>query len=159
MVVGEDHARRLLGHFGTRDAHRHADVGRLQRRRVVDAVAGHRHHLAAALKRLHDAQLVPGRDTGEHRGLKRGFIEAGLIQLVELDAGEHRCTWIDDAQIGRNARCRARMVAGNHDHADAGLAGLGDGDGGFLAWRIDDADGAEVFQTLFQCRRLCRIGR
>ena len=39
-------------------AHRHADVGALQRRRVVDAVAGHRDELALRLQRLDDADLL-----------------------------------------------------------------------------------------------------
>ena len=55
VVVGEDHLRGFLGHLGPGDAHGHADVGGLQRRRVVDAVAGHRHDLALGLERVDDA--------------------------------------------------------------------------------------------------------
>ena len=43
---------------------------------------------------------------------------APFVQLVELDAGEHRRTGIDDAEIGGDAHRRARVVAGDHDHAD-----------------------------------------
>ena len=39
VVVGEHHVGRLLGHVGPGDAHGHADVGGLERRRVVDPVA------------------------------------------------------------------------------------------------------------------------
>ena len=46
VVVGEHHVGRLLRDVGAGDAHRDADVGGLQRRRVVDAVAGHRHDRA-----------------------------------------------------------------------------------------------------------------
>ena len=48
VVVGQDHVGGILRHVGAGDAHRHADVGRLQRRGVVHAVAGHRHDLAVA---------------------------------------------------------------------------------------------------------------
>ena len=44
------------------DAHRDADVGSSQRRRVVHAVAGDRHDAALALERRHDAQLLIGGD-------------------------------------------------------------------------------------------------
>ena len=45
---------------GADPAHRDADVGALQRRRVVDAVAGHRDEFAARLQRLDDADLLLG---------------------------------------------------------------------------------------------------
>ena len=60
VVVGEHHVGRLFRHVGPGDAHRDADVGRLQRRRVVHAVAGHRHDRARAPQRVDDAQLVFG---------------------------------------------------------------------------------------------------
>ena len=50
IVVRQDHVRSLLGHVRAGDAHGDADVRPLQRRRVVDAVAGHRHHVAARLQ-------------------------------------------------------------------------------------------------------------
>ena len=62
VVVGEDHVRRLLGDVGAGDAHRDADVRRLQRGRVVDAVAGHRDDPAVGLQRVDDPQLVLRRD-------------------------------------------------------------------------------------------------
>ena len=51
VVVGEDHRRGLLGDLGAGDPHRDADVGLLQRGRVVDAVAGHRDDVALPLER------------------------------------------------------------------------------------------------------------
>ena len=69
VVVGEDHVRRLLGHVGAGDAHRDADVGRLQRRRVVHAVARHRDDLAVRLQRVDDPQLVLRRDARVDRDL------------------------------------------------------------------------------------------
>lgn len=52
VVVHQDHVGRLLADVGSRLAHGHADVGRLQRHRVVDAVARHGHHGAQVLERL-----------------------------------------------------------------------------------------------------------
>ena len=47
-VVVEQHERGgLARHVGAALAHGDADVGGLERRRVVHAVAGHRHDLAA----------------------------------------------------------------------------------------------------------------
>ena len=42
------------------DAHRHADIGSLERGRVVDAVARHRHHLAAVLQHPTSCSLCVG---------------------------------------------------------------------------------------------------
>ena len=41
IVIRQNHIRRALGDVGTRDAHGDADVSRLERGRIVDAVAGH----------------------------------------------------------------------------------------------------------------------
>jgi hypothetical protein len=51
VVVEQHHVRRLARDVGAALAHRHADVGRLQRRRVVHAVAGHGGELAGRLQR------------------------------------------------------------------------------------------------------------
>ncbi len=60
VVVLQHHVRRVLRHVGAGDAHGDADVRLLQRRRVVDAVAGHRHDVPARLQGLHDVQLLLG---------------------------------------------------------------------------------------------------
>ena len=56
------HVGGFFGHVRAGHAHRHADVGSLQRGRVVDAVARHRHRRACTLQRLHNPQLVFGVD-------------------------------------------------------------------------------------------------
>jgi hypothetical protein len=60
VVVQQHHVGGFLGNVGAGDAHGHADVGLLERRRVVDAVAGHGHDVAAVLQRLDDLELVLG---------------------------------------------------------------------------------------------------
>jgi hypothetical protein len=58
VVIEQHQVGGLAGHVGARLAHRHPDRRLAQRRRIVDAVAGHGHHMAAAAQRLGDAQLV-----------------------------------------------------------------------------------------------------
>mgnify|MGYP006953451880 CR=1 FL=1 len=60
VIIGKHHFRRLLGHLGTLYPHRHAHVGALERRRIIDAVAGHGNDLAAGLQRLYQLQLLLG---------------------------------------------------------------------------------------------------
>src|SRR5690606_21445834 len=66
VVVGQHHVRGFPGDVGARAAHGDADVGLFHRGRVVDAVTGHGHDLPGPPQRPHDAQLVVGRDAGEH---------------------------------------------------------------------------------------------
>src|SRR3954470_7848615 len=49
VVVGDDHRRGFLGDLRAGDPHRDADVGALERGRVVDAVAGHADDVTLAL--------------------------------------------------------------------------------------------------------------
>ena len=68
-IVVEQHQRGGLPRdVGAAPAHRDADMGGLQRRRVVDAVAGHRDDLAIGLQRLDDAKLLFGQRAGEDGG-------------------------------------------------------------------------------------------
>ena len=54
VVVEEDHGAGLPRGIGAGDPHRHADVGPLQRRGIVDPIAGHRHQLTLGLQCLDD---------------------------------------------------------------------------------------------------------
>jgi hypothetical protein len=42
------------------------------------------------------------------------------------------------------------MISGDHNHADTCAVRLGDRNSGFLSRRIDDPDGADEDQVLFQ---------
>jgi hypothetical protein len=66
VVVEEHQVGGLARHVGARAAHGHPDRRLAQRRRVVDAVAGHRHHVAPLAQRPGDAQLVLRGDPGHH---------------------------------------------------------------------------------------------
>ena len=80
VVVGEDHRRGLLGDLRPGDAHGDADVGRLQRRCVVDAIARHGHDVTAALPGFDDTLFMLGRYAGIHRGF---FDARGKIGIAE----------------------------------------------------------------------------
>jgi hypothetical protein len=81
----------LDGHVGA-SAHGDADVGLRQCRRIVDAVAGHRHLVAFGLQILDDACLVRGQYVG---------------------------TDFVDAQAAGDGTRRAFVVAGGHDDRQA----------------------------------------
>ena len=118
VVVGQHHVGRLLRHVGAGDAHRHADVGGLQRGRIVHAVAGHGDDRAARLQRLDDAQLVLGIDARVDRHLAHRAPERVVGHLLELRAGD-RTPLASDAELRGDDRGGGRMVAGDHDRADA----------------------------------------
>ena len=86
-----DHVARFFRRLRA-GVHRHADVGLRQRRRVVGAVAGHRHQLAVGLLALDERHLVLG------RRLREEVVHAGF---------------------GGDRRGGERIVAGDHHGLDA----------------------------------------
>ena len=103
VVVQQDEVRGLAGDVGAGSAHRDPDVGLLQRRAVVDAVTGHRHHVPSGPERAGDAQLAlrrhPAHDHAvaieegsEHRLVVR---EVAVLQddRVRAGAGRPRGRW------------------------------------------------------------------
>ena len=65
VVVGQHHVGGLLGHLRAGPAHRHADVGALESRSVVDAVPGHGDDVPLLLEGFEDLELVRGRNSRE----------------------------------------------------------------------------------------------
>ncbi len=86
-----DHVAGFLGGLRA-GVHGHADVGLRERRRVVGAVAGHRHQSPACLFLADQRELVFGRGLGEE------VVDPGLLR--DGGGGE-------------------RVVARDHDRADA----------------------------------------
>ena len=89
VIVGEHHVGGLFRDIGAGDAHRDPDIGGLERRRIVDAVAGHRHDLAAALEALDDPQLVFGIDPRIHLNLVDNAIELGVADCRQIGPAQH----------------------------------------------------------------------
>ena len=75
VVVGEDDVSSLLGDIGPGDSHGDPDIRGLERGGVVDAVTGHRDHLATSLQRLDDPELVLGVDARVDGHLAHGAVE------------------------------------------------------------------------------------
>ena len=124
IVVGEHQGGGFLGHLGAGDPHGDADVGGLQRRRVVDAVASHGHDVATRLQCLDDAQLVFGRDTGEHGGFLHQFGQCGRVEAVEHAAFVRLA---GQAEFAGDGRRRDGVIAGDHLHRHAGGPAQADG--------------------------------
>ena len=66
VVVEQDQGCRLARDVRAAATHGDADVGGLERRSVVDAVAGHGDDLPICLQRHYDAQLLLGYDAGKY---------------------------------------------------------------------------------------------
>ena len=103
-----------------RCAHGHADVRPLERRRVVDAVAGHGDDCASALQCLDEAQLLLRRDTSGHVGRQGPLHEGVVVDAGEIRAGHGRLGR-HQANLAGDGACRERVVAGDHLHPDPGL--------------------------------------
>ena len=86
VVVEQDQRRGLARDVGAATAHGDADVGGLERRRVVDAVASHRDHFAAGLERGHDAQFVLRHGAAEDVDFADARREFRFVHLRQLGA-------------------------------------------------------------------------
>ena len=106
VVVEQDQVGGLARHVGARSAHGDADVGLLERRAVVDPVAGHRHDVARRLQGAGDAQLVLRATPGPRR-CRRG--RAGRAERVRRRRAGRRPTRTGPS--GRRSPPRAAIAA------------------------------------------------
>ena len=109
VVVEQDHVGRLFAHVAAGDAHGDADVGLLERRRVVDAVAGDGHDGALALTALHNDQLLLRRGAREHN------LRVVAQQVVNLDRRH-----VLQVVAVHHARLGVARIHLAHGHAQAG---------------------------------------
>ena len=154
VVVGDDHVGRLLGHLRPLDAHRHADVGLLQGRRVVDAVAGHGDDLAAPLEGLDELQLVLRRDAGEDAGCRNDPVETCDVESLEFAGMHGRERPAErvavEPELPTDLRCGGRLVSGDHDGPDPRLATRGDGVLHLIPERVDHPDEADEHEVAIE---------
>ena len=127
---------RGVGGTGYRDA----DIGLLERRSIVDPVAGHRHDVTTLLQGLDDAVLV----LGEHLGKAIGFLDLAdrrrWQRPMRHAPGEQRLGRPDvgaDTQLPGNLLGDGDVVAGDHLDRDAVAAGFGNGRRGVFAGWIE----------------------
>ena len=145
VVVGQHDLGGLLGRLGALAAHGDADIGLLERRRIVDPVAGHRHHRAPGLQCAHHPQLVLGTGAGEHIGLGGQHRQVRIIDRVQVTAFHHHRI-LGQAELPGDGRGGGGVVAGDHLHRDAGAAAVGDRGHRLGARWIDEADQAQEQQ-------------
>ena len=89
-IVGEHHIGGAFGNLGAALAHCAANIGGLERGRIVHAVAGHGYHLAALLQGPHDAHLMFRRHARINGAMGRTAAQFFIRHGVQLRAGEHR---------------------------------------------------------------------
>ena len=148
IVVGQHHFGGFLGRLGAVAAHGDADIGALQRRCVVDAVAGHGDDLAAGLQGHHQAQLVLRAGAGEDIDRQRSFLQALIVEGIDIVAGEHGVV-VGKTQLRGDRPGGAAVIAGDHLDANAGLPAFGHRLDGLGAGRIDQSEETEQRQPGF----------
>ena len=160
VVVQQHHAGGLTRHVGAALAHGHANVGALEGRGIVHAIAGHGDNFALRLQGFHNADFLrridPGVDLHLHHALQQGRI----VQRGQVLPGQHlRLRVGHDAQALRNGARGGRMVAGDHDRRDARADAVTHGGGGLGARRVDQRDQTEKLQVLFDFVGRQRVGQ
>jgi hypothetical protein len=131
VVVHDHDVGALLGDLGALDTHGQPDVGLLERRRVVGAVAGDRDHVALLLQALYQHQLVHGQRPRHHADAVHDLqllLRRHGAELVPLDDNTIAIVVRDDAALLGNGTGRENVVAGDHLDRDTRLrAGLNGG--------------------------------
>ena len=131
--------------------HRDADVGRLERRPVVDAVPHEADNVPLAMQCLDNRRLLRGRHLGEHRGTLRR-----LGHLIRRHGGQLRAKYnrinVQTDLPADLARNDGVVTGQDLDGHAAGLE-FGEGFGGGVPRRVKKGDEAEQYQV-----RLIRHG-
>ena len=123
-------------------AERDADVGALQRRGVVDPVAGHGDRVAPVLEPGDECELLVRGHSGIHADVGRLVGHAVAVQV----GTRHRARGVDPHLPGDRASGR-RMVPGGHQQRDTSGACQGDGSSGVVPRGVaqrDQRDRGEV---------------
>jgi len=158
IVVRQHHVRSLLRHVRAGNPHSDSNVGRLERRCVVDPIARHGHDIAAAPQRLNDPELVLRSHPRIDRCRQDQRIQIPVRCRADLTAGRNRKVRAD-AQFGGDSARGRRMVASDHDWPNASAMGGGDGQLRFFSRRVHDPDQPKKDQILFKVTASLDIDR
>ena len=150
VVVHQRHVGSALGNVGAGDAHGTTDISRLESRRVIDAVAGHRHNVAALLPRFHDADFVRRRDAREHAVLGDVLIQLIFCKRFHFRPADGKLAFVQDAELLGNGGGGNNVVAGDHDGVDAGGVTVVDSVLDFFTRRVDHTNQTGEGQIAFQ---------
>src|SRR5208337_3732104 len=149
---------RLFRHLGAFDPHGDADVCFFQRRRVVDAVAGHGDDLPVGLDRLHEPELVLGARAGEDVDLPHAVLQRRIVHRLDLGSRDRRFAVADAEHFGDGGRGDL-VVAGDRGHTNTATVTFPHRVDRLLAGRVHEADEAEQDQVFRQVFRLEPIRR
>ena len=145
-IILQQHQRsRLAGDVRSPAAHRDADVGRLECRGIVDAVAGHGDDFAIGLEGVHQPQLLFGHDAGKQADVlnaPRQLFVRPLVQLGSADGliGMAEADLPPDVLRGRG------IVSRDHHHPDSGAVALLDCLGDPGPNRVGEPDQAQELE-------------
>ncbi len=139
VVVGEHHIGRAFGHVGAGDAHRDADIGPLDGRRVIDAIASHGDHLVVAAQGVNDAHLVLRRHTGKDGGMFYFLRQGAIVHAIQIGAGVHLVAFAQQPDALGYRPAGVGIVAGDHDRAQPSRARLEQRRFDFGARRVNHA--------------------
>ena len=149
VVIGEHHVRGFLGDGSAREPHRDPDIRCLDGRSIVDAVAGHSHHIPMMLQSFHYAEFVLGRHPRINGRSLHGRGKAILRHTIQFGSCHNAARCICDAQFSRNGQCRCWVVARDHDGANPGRLALSYRFGRLIPRRIDHPHQPHVDQVAF----------
>ncbi len=139
VVIGQHHIRSSFGYIGAGDAHRDADIGALDRRGVIDAIAGHGDHFVIRAQGIDDAHLVLWRNPGKDSRMFHLFRQGAVVHLIQLCAGVHFVARLQQPNAFGHCPASIGIIAGDHDSAQPGAARLFQGRFYFWAGRVDHA--------------------
>ena len=147
VVVQQHDGCRLARHVRTAPTHGNAHMRGLERGCVVDAVAGHGDDFTVLFERLHDAQLLLWRNAGADADALHALAQCSIVELRQFVAGEQllRRADVELCRLRNGAR-RGRIVARDHDDANASTAALGHRVHDLGAQRVGQAQQANEFK-------------
>ena len=115
---------------------------------IVHAIARHGHHFAAGLQGLYQAQFLRRCDAGTDAHLPQALAQGGIVQTGQFVAREHiaiEALTLQTGLSGDHAR-GGWVVAGDHDHADAGAVALRNRFLNVRTQRVGQADQAQPLE-------------
>ena len=118
LVVGDHDPGRALGDLRAGDAHRDADIGARQRRRVVDAVAGHGDHPSGGAQPLDHRVLLGRLDLGLElldAQVPRDLLRDGELAQATIDNARQVLLAADSSKFGRNAMMKLCHISEVND--------------------------------------------
>src|SRR5215813_15486199 len=96
----------------------------LESRRIVDAVASHRHDLSVRLQSIHDSQLLLRHNP--RKNIRRIYrpLQLFVTQSIHFGSRYHQAAMIESCLL-RNLESGSRIVACDHEYADSGAVTFG----------------------------------